>query len=65
MNKGKYILGYYIDKKITNYNDIFNTLSVEGKISMICVMLFFYITNKDPETIIFLRNLKKKKYKHI
>ncbi|QGM48664.1 MPPV-040 conserved hypothetical protein [Magpiepox virus 2] len=59
MNKGKYILGYYIDKKITNYNDIFNILSVEGKISMIYVMLFFYITNKDPETIIFLRNLKK------
>ncbi|AYP74275.1 hypothetical protein [Fowlpox virus] len=59
MNQGKYILEYYTDKKITYYNDIFNMLSVDGKRSMICVMLFFSIIDKDPGPIIFLRSLRK------
>ncbi|ARF02644.1 SWPV1-027 [Shearwaterpox virus] len=58
MNKGKYILEYYTDKKISYYNDIFNILSVEGKRSMICIMIFFSIIDKDPGPIIFLRSLK-------
>ncbi|QRI42754.1 hypothetical protein [Mudlarkpox virus] len=59
MNQGKYILEYYTDKKITYYNYIFNMLSVEGKRSMMCVMLFFSIIDKDPGPIIFLNSLRK------
>ncbi|AID46764.1 hypothetical protein pepv_023 [Penguinpox virus] len=60
MGDGKYITSYYMDKQISEYMDIFNILSVEGRRSMVCVMMFLSITGNDPIPIIFLRSLKSK-----